>query len=144
MKFTNQKSLPSFKGYTLDLDHFCLKNYQDEIFIEPRLMRLLGVLHKNANSIVNKQEIMDLVWQNVVVNEESLPRAILDLKRVLNARFSDPPEIETIRKVGYRLVLNQGIKQTGTKNSIPLVGKSVLIIIAIFLFIIMLIRAINY
>ena len=112
--------------------------------MEPRLIRLLDVLYRNANEVVKKKDIMESVWQNVVVNEESVPRAILDLRRILNSQFANPPEIQTIRKVGYRLVLNEPKEPNRIKRSLQVVLKMMLILLGIVAFLIMLVRAINY
>ena len=144
MKSKLAKTLPEFKRYTIVLDHYSLRNGEDEIFMEPRLIRLLDVLYRNANEVVKKKDIMESVWQNVVVNEESVPRAILDLRRILNSQFANPPEIQTIRKVGYRLVLNEPKEPNRIKRSLQVVLKMMLILLGIVAFLIMLVRAINY
>lgn len=92
--------------------------------LEPRLMRLLCLLASAADSVVTREEITEKLWPSVIVNENSLTRAVSDLRRTLLApgatsstRKSDAL-IETVPKRGYRLsvmpqvaIATQAIKQ---------------------------------
>jgi len=74
------------------------------IALEPRLMLLLAFLAANAGSVLSREELHNTLWPQVVVNENSLTRAISELRRQLTAL--DPAfktQIETIPKRGYRL-----------------------------------------
>ena len=82
------KTLRRFEEYHVHLDHFSMKNGTDEIFMEPRLMKLLEVLVRNSNDVVKKEEILASAWADVVVNDESIPRAISDLRKALGEHFS--------------------------------------------------------
>lgn len=112
--------------------------------MEPRLIKLLEVLQRNADNVVKKEEILASAWDNVVVSEESITRAIFDLRKDLDKRFVDPPQIQTIRKVGYRLINNQTMDSRGSKGMLKSIGKIVAILILALAFTLMLIRAINY
>lgn len=77
--------------------------------LEPRLMRLLCLLASAADSVVTREEITEKLWPSVIVNENSLTRAVSDLRRTLVApgatsgtRKADTL-IETVPKRGYRL-----------------------------------------
>jgi len=72
--------------------------------LEPRLMRLLCLLAENAGRVLTRDELITALWPRVVVNENSLTRAVSDLRRLLS-----PPNgrniqfIQTVPKRGYRL-----------------------------------------
>jgi DNA-binding winged helix-turn-helix (wHTH) protein len=72
--------------------------------LEPRLMRLLCLLADNAGNVLTRDELITALWPRVVVNENSLTRAVSDLRRLLS-----PPDgsniqfIQTVPKRGYRL-----------------------------------------
>ncbi|MCK4412787.1 MAG: PD40 domain-containing protein [Candidatus Eisenbacteria sp.] len=74
------------------------------IQVEPRLIDVLVYLADHAGRVITRDELMDAVWGEVIVNEESLTRAISELRRILRDDRSAPRFIETIRKTGYRLV----------------------------------------
>lgn len=72
--------------------------------LEPRLMRLLCLLAASADAVVTREEITSVLWPRVVVNENSLTRAVSDLRRALTpAGGTRNTLIETIPKRGYRL-----------------------------------------
>ena len=133
------KKLPNFARYKIDLDHFSLRNGDDEIFMEPRLIRLLSVLTSQKNEVVLKQEILNKVWEEVVVNRESIPRAVADLKRSLSSKFSNPPKIRTVRNVGYMLEVRKSQDST-----LSIMSRIALYAIGILFLIILLIRALSY
>jgi DNA-binding winged helix-turn-helix (wHTH) protein len=79
--------------------------YQDSILrLEPKVMHVLLVLAEHAGDVVSRQMIRDTVWPDIFVGDDVLVRAISELRRV----FQDDPHshhtIETIPKVGYRLI----------------------------------------
>lgn len=78
------------------------------LILEPRLARLLYLLALNEGSIISRQYLIDQIWQETIVNEESLTRAIADLRKILSKHFDTPPMIQTLRKRGYQLNLKDG------------------------------------
>lgn len=72
--------------------------------LEPRLMRLLCLLAASADAVVTREQIINSLWPRVVVNENSLTRAVSDLRRVLTPSGDKRTDlIQTIPKRGYRL-----------------------------------------
>lgn len=70
--------------------------------LEPRLMKLLCLLAADAGRVVERQQLIDALWPRVVVNDNSLNRAVSDLRKALQT--SDGHIwIQTIPKRGYRL-----------------------------------------
>jgi len=70
--------------------------------IEPRLMQLLCILAAAPQRVFTRTELMDRLWPRVVVNDNSLTRAVSELRKML-ASDSDLSYIDTIPKSGYRL-----------------------------------------
>jgi len=74
--------------------------------LEPRIMFLLCVLAANTGNVVSRNDLMTTLWPRVVVNENSLTRAISELRKALEAPVNEPERaglIDTIPKKGYRL-----------------------------------------
>ena len=75
-----------------------------EVQIEPRLMGVLVCLAEARGEVISRNDLLDLVWGDVIVGEEALTRAVSELRRVLGDDPQNPVYIETIRKGGYRLL----------------------------------------
>lgn len=72
--------------------------------LEPRLAKLLCYLAAHQLEVVERDTLVNVLWPRVIVNENSLTRAISELRKLLTLD-SDPERvyIETIPKRGYRL-----------------------------------------
>ncbi|WP_229377267.1 tetratricopeptide repeat protein [Shewanella woodyi] len=66
--------------------------------------RLLCVLCESAPGIVSQQELIERIWPEIVVGDETLKQRIKLLRRVLDDNAADPTYIEAIRGRGYRLI----------------------------------------
>jgi len=75
-----------------------------EVVLEHRIMSLLVYLSKNAGQVVESGDILNNVWPNVVVSENSLYQSIAQLRKVLGDNALKPTYIETIPKKGYRII----------------------------------------
>ncbi|MEM9710479.1 MAG: winged helix-turn-helix domain-containing protein [Pseudomonadota bacterium] len=64
---------------------------------------VLRCLVEHAGRTVSKSEIMDRVWPDVTVSDESLVQCIADIRRVIGDNARDI--VETIPREGYRLNL---------------------------------------
>ena len=74
--------------------------------LEPRLMKLLCVLAHRQGEVLTREQLDDLLWPDSIVNENSLTRAISELRRKLTpSSASASVFIETIPKKGYRLAV---------------------------------------
>jgi Tol biopolymer transport system component/DNA-binding winged helix-turn-helix (wHTH) protein len=72
--------------------------------VEPQVMNVLAHLASRPGEVFTRDELLGQVWNDVVVGEEALTRAISELRRVLDDDHRSPRFVETIRKGGYRLV----------------------------------------
>jgi Tol biopolymer transport system component/DNA-binding winged helix-turn-helix (wHTH) protein len=72
--------------------------------LEPRVMRLLLCLVAAGGQPVSRDDLLERVWGETFVAEGSLTLAISALRKILGDSPGEPRFIETIRKVGYRLL----------------------------------------
>lgn len=73
--------------------------------IPRRLVALLLYLGQAQGRTVTREELLDAVWQRRMVNDEVLSRAIADLRRALDDDARQPTLVETLPKLGYRLLV---------------------------------------
>lgn len=71
--------------------------------LEPRLMRLLTLLAATPGRVLTRDALIAELWPRVIVNENSLTRAVSELRRKLETDSTSAPLIDTIPKTGYRL-----------------------------------------
>ncbi len=83
---------------------FCLFRDGQTIPVEPKAFRVLLHLLRNPQRLVTKDELLDAVWQETSVSENSLTRAVALLRRLLGDDTKEPKFIATVPTVGYRLV----------------------------------------
>jgi DNA-binding winged helix-turn-helix (wHTH) protein len=81
----------------------CLDN-DAEVAVGSRALDVLSVLIERAGDLVSKDEIMDAVWQETVVEDANLTVQISALRRVLDLRRSEGSCIQTVAMRGYRFV----------------------------------------
>ncbi|MEL6196929.1 MAG: winged helix-turn-helix domain-containing protein [Pseudomonadota bacterium] len=73
--------------------------------LSPKAMQLLLHLAEAGGGVRSRSELLDLVWPDVHVGDESLTQAIAELRRKLGDRAPGGARlIETVSKAGYRLV----------------------------------------
>lgn len=88
-----------------ELNRLRSKGADAERQLEPRLMKLLCYLAANEGRVLSREELVQELWPRVIVNENSLTRAVSELRKQLQATESSVANyIETIPKRGYRLV----------------------------------------
>ena len=90
---------------TLDLGAGELVTGQGELAaLRRQALELLLVLGRRAGHVVSKDELMSLVWPDVVVGEGSLTQAISDVRRALGD--DQHRLVRTVARRGYMLVPN--------------------------------------
>ena len=76
----------------------------ETVRIEERAMRLLLYLAEHAGVVVSVEELLDQVWPEVTVTQDSVYQAVATLRRVLGDDPKQPAYIATVPRLGYRMV----------------------------------------
>ncbi len=74
------------------------------IRLEPKVMQVLVTLASSAGEVITREQLRSAVWPDVFVGEDVLIRAISELRHAFTDDPRSPNFIETIPKVGYRLI----------------------------------------
>ena len=74
------------------------------IRLEPKVMQVLVRLASSAGEVITREQLRTAVWPDVFVGEDVLIRAISELRHAFTDDPRSPRFIETIPKVGYRLI----------------------------------------
>jgi DNA-binding winged helix-turn-helix (wHTH) protein/tetratricopeptide (TPR) repeat protein len=79
--------------------------------VEPRVMQLLVALHRADGAVVSKDDLTELCWEGRVVGEDAINRVVSRARAVSEKQAGRQFRLETITKVGYRLVNGNGAAQ---------------------------------
>lgn len=74
------------------------------IHVEPKVMEVLVCLSKHAGETVSREQLLNEVWDGVVVSEEVLTRAISELRSLLGDTAREKRYVKTLPKRGYSLI----------------------------------------
>ena len=72
--------------------------------LEVRSLRLLLCLADHAGEIVSIDDLLNEVWSGVIVSSDSVYQAVASLRRQLGDDSRQPVYIETVPRLGYRMV----------------------------------------
>ena len=72
--------------------------------VEPKAFRVLLILLRNPGKLIAKEELLNAVWGDAAVTDNSLARSVALLRRLLEDETRSPCYIETVATVGYRFV----------------------------------------
>jgi adenylate cyclase len=95
-------SMLRFEGYILDVVRGCLRTTDREVALRPKSFEVLRYLVERAGRLVEKDEVLNAVWPNVIVTDESLAQCISEARRAIGD--SDQAIIKTVPRRGYRFV----------------------------------------
>jgi TolB-like protein/DNA-binding winged helix-turn-helix (wHTH) protein len=88
-----------FEAYTLDLRRGCLRKVDREIDLRPKSFEVLRHLVENAGRLVSKDELVKIVWPDVIVTDESLTQCVSEVRRALGD--GEQRLIKTVPRRGY-------------------------------------------
>ena len=87
--------------------------------LEPRLMHLLCLLVSAPGTVQTRDHLINQIWPKVIVNENSLTRAVSELRKKLELDGASKRLIDTIPKTGYRLSAQCQVRDYIPQQSIP-------------------------
>lgn len=90
-----------------------------EQIIEPRVMQVFAALLHAGGQILTRDELLQSCWRGVVVGEDAINRVMGRLRRLAADLGEGIFELQTITKVGYRLVSDYLPPYSGTGIAKP-------------------------
>lgn len=91
----------SFGRFQLDPLRQCLNGPDGETVLRRKNFEVLDFLLRQGGTIVGKRRLMDAVWGDAAVTEESLTKCISELRAALGEE--GPEIIKTVPRRGYRI-----------------------------------------
>src|SRR5688500_15822322 len=93
-----------FGDFRLDLAEKVLLRDGKAVPVTPNVFETLQFFVENAGHLIEKDELMQRLWQNRVVEESNLTFNIKMLRKALGDNASKPKFIETVQRRGYRFI----------------------------------------
>ncbi|MGE5816219.1 MAG: winged helix-turn-helix domain-containing protein, partial [Acidobacteriota bacterium] len=93
-----------FGRFTLDLGTDRLLDGQTPISVPPKALAILRILVLNRDRAVTKDELLQTVWPDTVVEEANLAQQIFTLRKLFDDDPARPAFIATRPRHGYRFI----------------------------------------
>src|ERR1051326_5641328 len=91
-----------FGEFTLHVDRGCVLKREEEIKLRPKVYETLKYLVEHPGRLISKQELMQAVWPDAFVTDDSLVQCTLELRRALDDRSQQL--LKTVPRRGYLFV----------------------------------------
>jgi predicted ATPase/DNA-binding winged helix-turn-helix (wHTH) protein len=88
-----------FGGFTLDAVRGCVLKEGEEIKLRPKVYETLKYLVEHPGQLIGKKELMQAVWPDAFVTDDSLVQCTLELRRALRDRSQQL--LKTVPRRGY-------------------------------------------
>ena len=95
-----------FAGYTLDLIRGCLLQEGQEVKLRPKSFELLRYLVERGGRLVGRAELMQAIWPDTFVSEESLAQCLMEVRRAL--KDDSQRLVKTVPRRGYIFITEVG------------------------------------
>lgn len=83
--------------------------------IDRRVMQVLVALARAQGGVISRDDLIASCWDGVVVGEDAITNCVRRLRKVAEAA-GDAFMVETVQRVGYRLVGGEGQKSRGKER----------------------------
>jgi DNA-binding winged helix-turn-helix (wHTH) protein/Tol biopolymer transport system component len=97
-------SVYRFAEFRLDTASRTLERAGTETLLPARVHALLVILVEADGDAVSKESLIDQIWPNIAVSEQSLSEAVWQLRRALDDNPRAPRFVQTVPRFGFRFV----------------------------------------
>lgn len=88
------------------------------VILEPRVMQVLVLLAQARGAVISRDELIERCWNGRIVGENAINRVISRIRQLATELGRDSFLLETITKVGYRMVV-VGEAEAGPVSDLP-------------------------
>src|SRR4051812_13958342 len=93
-----------FDDFRIEPTTFRVFKADNTIQLEPKALRLLIFLIENRGRLIEKEELLDKIWNGTHVSENALVREVGKLRKTLGDDPKVPKYIQTVHTRGYRFI----------------------------------------
>jgi TolB-like protein/DNA-binding winged helix-turn-helix (wHTH) protein/Tfp pilus assembly protein PilF len=121
----NKESRPAdsylyrFGQFALDSRKRTLARANSPVFLTPKAFDVLLFLAQNPNRLVTKEELLQAVWADAIVEEGNLTQYISHLRKALGDNSEDTRLIVTIARKGYQFTVDVTVAEAADIQAVP-------------------------
>ena len=93
-----------FGVFTLDTNQHLLLRGSQQLYLRPRTFQTLLYLVQHSGTLIKKEELLEAVWSDALVTENTLSQCIKELRQALEDEVSNPRFIKTVPRVGFQFI----------------------------------------
>lgn len=108
-----QKSI-RLGNHQIDLQRLCLQGPEGEIKLRRKSFDVLRCLAERSGEVVSKEDLMQTVWPEVVVGDDSLTQCVSEIRRALGEGGRNI--VKTFPRRGYMLEVAASVDQDTRSN----------------------------
>ena len=98
------QQLIKFDDYIFNPSKGTISLREEQIHLEYQQAKLLALLIENHSTHVSREQIASEIWQGIIVEDNTISKAITRLRKVLNDNAKSPIYIKTVPKKGYQFI----------------------------------------
>ncbi|TJV70014.1 MAG: CadC-family transcriptional regulator [Mesorhizobium sp.] len=103
-----------FSGHRLDLRKGRLQRGGHDVYLRAKSLSLLIYLLENAGRVVGKDELVNAVWPNIAVSDDSLTQCMKDIRKALGADADGL--VRTVLRRGY-VIDEDRVRRIGDRDA---------------------------
>ena len=111
MREVSEHRVYEFEDFRLEADHLLLFRNGEQLALTPKVIETLLALIERHGDVVSKDELMQILWPDTIVEESNLSQNLYILRKTLGRASGGGPFIETLRRRGYRF--GPDVRSTG-------------------------------
>jgi DNA-binding winged helix-turn-helix (wHTH) protein/TolB-like protein/Flp pilus assembly protein TadD len=112
-----QFSVFRFGDFVLDVSQRRLLRSGEDVYLPPKTFELLLHLLQNRGRVLTKDELLEAVWPDVNVVENTLAQRIREIRESLGDGAHGSRFIKTVPKVGYQFIAELDEDPSGVKTA---------------------------
>jgi TolB-like protein len=101
---TRRGAIYRFGPFALDSGERRLSRSGVQLHMRPKTFEVLAVLVERQGHRVGRQALLDAVWPDVEVTDNTLSRCVREIRAALRDEARDPAFVRTVTKLGYEFI----------------------------------------
>lgn len=117
---SNNENILVIDGWKLDEARHCIELNNDSTRLEPKVSQFLAYMARHAGETLGREQLLNEVWPGTVVSDEALTNTVNKIRKAFGDDSHNPRIIETIPKMGYRLIAQVEVIKKPERGSVEI------------------------